>query len=221
MASPSKGASRKRAARGRASRGQRGSLKPKTTILILVQGEVTEKEYFKRLGDVREWKKSVSVTVAVCAEAPDIMTSQAVDQYNGYDLTFVVTDVDEFTRSQFETARSIARKEEHREKLKIVVTFPKFELWLCAHFTSVRSNCDDAWVTKKEAQLNILRSARGANQQHRRKHVPRDFPYEQVNVATKNVNETDYGSWNEQGSTSIPRMIEEIDLLNQGRPTQR
>jgi len=214
MASSSKGARRKRSARVYGQRGKKASLRTKTTVLILVQGEVTEKEYFKKLVDIRGWKASVSVTVAVCAEAPDIMAKQAEKRYNDYDRTFVVTDVDDFTPSQFETARSISRRAKNRERLKIVVTCPKFDLWLCAHHVQVKSNCDRAWVTKKEAELNILRPPRGANQQHRRKHIPENFPFEFTDIAIKNVNLAEYGYWSVQGSTSIPKMIEEIDALN-------
>ena len=214
MASSSKGASRKRSARVRGQRSKRGSLRTKTTILILVQGKVTEKEYFKKLVDIRGWKTSVSVTVTPCPEAPDIMVRRAEKLYSGYDLTFVVTDVDDFTQPQFEAARTIAARVKNYKKLKIVVTYPKFDLWLCAHYVPVKTNCDNAWVSKKEAELNILKPPRGANQQHRRKHVPEDFPFEDVDTATKNINLEDYGFWSSQGSTSIPRMISEIDALN-------
>lgn len=214
MASSSKGASRKRLARVRGQRGKKGSRKTKVTILILVQGEVTEKEYFKRLAEVRNWKTSVSVTVYANPQSPDIMVKQAVKQYGDYDLTFVVTDVDKFSPTQFETARSLANRPGNRDKLKIVVTFPKFELWLIAHYEQVKSNCDDAWVTKREQKLEILKPPPGGSKRHRRKHVPKNFPFKDVDRATNNVNLGDYGYWNEQGSTSIPRMIEEIDKLN-------
>lgn len=214
MVSPSKGASRKRAERGRGKRGEKGSLTAKTTILILVQGEVTEKEYFKKLVDVRGWKNSVSITVQSCPEPPNIMVSKAEKHYSGYDLTFVVTDVDEFTPAQFNTARTIANRVKNRKKMRIVVTFPKFDLWLIAHHEPVKSNCDDAWVTKREQKLAILKPPPGGSKRNRRKHVPKNFPFEDVDLATNNVNLGDYGYWDEQGSTSIPRMIEEIDKLN-------
>jgi len=183
-----------------------------------VQGEKTESQYFDGLKQERDWNKKVSVTVLALPESPDKMAKSGERFLEDYDYVFIVTDFDQFTENQFDRARRTAGKKKNKKsnqpRLFIVISYPKFDLWLCAHFKDMRSGCDDRKVTEVEKKLGILQSAPQSANKQSRKHMPDDFPYGDVDKASRNVNIPSYGYWDEQGSTNIPSMIKMIDSLN-------
>ena len=192
----------------------KNTLDVKSTVLILVQGKVTEKEYFDRLVQIRGWNSGVAVSVAVQSKAPDQMAKRAVEMRRDYDWVFVVTDVDEWTTDQFRKAKSLSEKRSAGNQVKIVITNPKFDRWLCAHFRPMKSGCDDARVTQVEKELRILVDGKGKKYAQRRKHISSDFPFGAFDEATQRVNEVGFGSTDPRGSTSVPKMVRLIDNLN-------
>lgn len=214
MGSSSRGARRKREREGRNERGKKNVTPVKKTILIMIQGQVTENEYFSRLIHSRGWNEGVAITITVESEAPDIMVGKAEQLNTEYDYVYVVTDVDDYTNAQFSNAFGKTQRKSNRNSLRLVVSNPKFELWLCAHYTLMKQGCDASYVTRKEEELRILESSRNSKQNHRRKHLASDFPIDDVDVAISNTNAVAFGIWNFIGATSIPSMIEEIDKLN-------
>lgn len=218
MVSKSRGATRKRRARTAIKRGKRGALPAKIPILILTQGEQTECQYFNRLIGSRDWNKGVAITVMPCVKSPDKMALTGQSHLEDYEYVFSVTDVDEFTEQQFGKARGIAAKRSNtkngKPRLFNVVSYPKFEIWLCAHFRDMRTGCDDKKVTEVEKELSILQPAPHTRSSQHRKHMPDDFPYAAIGEAVKRVIVSEFGYWDPQGSTSIPTMIDMIDELN-------
>ena len=214
VGSNSRGARRKRKARVGSKRRGKKTRDLKSTVLILVQGEITEKEYFDTLVRQRGWSSGVAVTVKVQSEAPDQMARRAVKWRRDYDWVFVVTDVDEWTPQQFSKAQSLSERSNAGNQIKLVITNPKFDLWLCAHYRTMKAGCDDARVTQVEKELRILVNRRGRKDSQRRKHIPTDFPHGDFDEASQRVNEVEFGRINDQGSTSVPKMVRLIDGLN-------
>lgn len=201
---------------GSQRRSRPGQRIPKKSVLLLVEGAVTEKQYFEKLKELRNWSKKIAVVVQPLREGPEYMAERGENYLNaeGYDKVIVVFDKDEVPPEKIKSAVARSKKPKNRDRLFICISAPKFELWLCAHYQTMKQACDDRKVTEVEERLQILGAPRSAKQNHRRKHMSPDFPYGDFEIASKNTNVEEFGKWNSQGSTSIPKVIELLDNLN-------
>lgn len=202
--------------RGPRQRRGRGKRVQKQAVLLLVEGAVTEKQYFEKLKEVRGWANNISLTVQACGKTPLLMAKQAEQSLTNdeYDYAFLVFDKDELTEKQIQDAVSRTRLKNYAGKMHVCVSAPKFEIWLCAHHQMMKQGCDDRKVTNVERKLDILQPPPKGKHTQRRKHMPSDFPYQDHEIAAKNTNVTEFGKWDSQGSTSIPKVIELLDTLN-------
>lgn len=196
---------------GRGNRRPKGARKPKTVVTLLVQGKVTEPEYFDRMKQLRDWGKKAAIKMDRYPKDPKTMAERAermVAQEDS-DVVFIVFDWDDSPQSQVVEAVRITNKRANREKLYAAISYPKFDLWLCAHRRTMKQGCDSSKVTQIEKQLQIL-EPKGAQL---RKHMPADFEYHDYKKAELNTNSVGFGEWDEQGSTAIPSLIRYLDSL--------
>ncbi|WP_297186545.1 RloB family protein [uncultured Corynebacterium sp.] len=202
----------------RSQRKQQGRRSGKSTVGLLVEGEVTEREYFRGLTKHRGWNNQIALTIDPVNKEIDQMAKMAVEQVcdQTYDYAFVVVDWDETTTEQFERAKRYVLSKKSRQKVKLVITSPLFELWLCAHYVRMVEGCDKRKVLEKEKELEILETQRSAKQNHRRKHVPENFPYANTDIARKNVRTVNFNTHTGDGKSSMPKLIDFLDALNRG-----
>lgn len=204
----------------RGPQGRRGKRQrqQKTVVQLLVEGEVTERQYFEKLKDMRRWSQSISLTVLPFDKGKPLsqMVRKAEDSLaeEGVDQVFLILDKDELTDAQLAEAARRANLKKNQGRLHVCISAPKFEIWLCAHFQPMKLACDDKKVTEVEEKLKILRDSSRGRARSKRKHMPLDFPYSELETAMKNSNVAELGNWNNQGSTSIPKVIEILDSLN-------
>jgi hypothetical protein len=121
----------KRVSRGRVAREtdlsrHSGTRQSRDTVLIVTNGECTERQYFEALR--REPWLSVALRVIVRREAPQalIVTAAALRDIGSYDHMWVVCDVDEYDVSQ-------AVIEAPARGVGLALSQPCFEVWLILH----------------------------------------------------------------------------------------
>lgn len=96
---------------GRNRRRRADSRKEKPSVLLVVQGAVTEKEYFQKL---KQTYRIQNLTIRTEPHSPERLVDK-VQQYvhqekEPFTYVFFVVDLDETSKSQFEQAFSHARK---------------------------------------------------------------------------------------------------------------
>ena len=199
-------------------RGKRNTRNEKSSVCLLVEGEVTEVGYFVGLREVRNWSNKIALDVEPFKGAIHQMAKEALDRIKDhrYEYVFVVSDWDDTKTEQFEKAKGYASKRDARQRLKLVITSPQFELWLCAHFVRMIEGCDQKKVLEKEASLHILEASGNAKRKKSRKRVPDSFPFAKVDFARKNVRVVDFNTHTGDGETSVPKLIDFLDALNRG-----
>lgn len=212
------GRSNRPGARQPQGRRGRNTRQQKLAVLLLVEGEVTEKQYFEKLKALRGWNQNISLKVATFD--PGKALGQMVERAerhladDGFDKVFLIFDKDQLTDTQLKSAVARTELNKNSDRLFICISAPKFEIWLCAHYQTMRLACDDQRVTDVEKQLNILKPPSKGKPRSKRKHMPLDFPYEKLEIAIKNSTVSQLGQWNSQGSTSIPKVIDALDTWN-------
>lgn len=195
----------------RHERGKRGSRKLKTVVTLIVQGKVTEQQYFTQMKALRNWERRISVKIDPYPKSPNIMTDRAtqlIDQQDS-DIVILVFDWDNSPQSEVEYAIRAGKKRQYSKKIYVAISYPKFDLWLCAHRQVMKQGCDASKVTEIEKKLAIL-EPKGSQL---RKHMPASFEYENFREAAKNTNSVGFGEWDLQGSTAIPAVIDLLDNL--------
>lgn len=171
---------------------------------------------------LRGWNQNISLKLESFGKGKPLgqMVKRA-EQYladDGFDKIFLIFDRDELTDTQLKNAVARTAIKNNYDRLFICISAPKFEIWLCAHYQTMRLACDDQKVTEVEENLGILKPPSAGKARSKRKHMPVDFPYDNLDTAIKNSNVTPLGQWNSQGSTSIPKVIDALDDWNS--PTQ-
>ncbi len=141
----------------------------KRRFLLVVGGEVTEPCYFKglerELGDVVLDVRSFSEDPAKLAEHAKQLqrtekgshSSRHELDFDTYECVFVVTDVDQFTPTQLQTASTICRE----EKMELIISNPCFEVWLIDHLQVCPTSCCDPLNSgRKASELGIVYGSR-------------------------------------------------------------
>lgn len=136
---------KKRQKRTKISR-QNKNLKPKKAILIVCEGEKTEKNYFTRL---KEFLNLTNIHIKSGKHsAPKQIVKTAQENSSVYDAIYCVFDKDK--HADFDKAlQDIKRHNERKEnecKLYEIVSAPCFEFWILLHFSYTNKdfkNCDE------------------------------------------------------------------------------
>jgi len=124
---------------GRGRPGTRSTSKP---ILLFVQGECTEKDYFELLKDRL---KLSSLTIKVESQSPENLidrTKTTISRSKDAppSAIYYVVDVDNTSDEQFRQAFKAAKKATNRKtEYHFVVSHESFEAWLLAHFEDIRN----------------------------------------------------------------------------------
>ncbi|WP_278720298.1 RloB family protein [Corynebacterium matruchotii] len=206
MAKRSKGKNIKSHGRGRP--GMRSTSEP---ILLFVQGECTEKDYFKLL---RSRLKLQSLTIITESQSPENLVEQTKTTISREDdapfsAIYYVVDVDETSDEQFRQAFKAAKDATNRKtEYHFVVSHESFEAWLLAHFEDIRNK-------------NIPRKTMGEKLQGRKmlngpseKNVSDNFPVEDYEQAVGRVTHCAFDEVNrETTSTAMPHLITELIKL--------
>lgn len=194
--------------RRRRGSGTRSTSKP---ILLFVQGECTEKDYFELLKDRL---KLSSLTIKVESQSPENLidrTKTTISRSKDAppSAIYYVVDVDNTSDEQFRQAFKAAKKATNRKtEYHFVVSHESFEAWLLAHFEDIRNK-------------NIPRTTMGKNLQGRKmlngsnnKNVSDDFPVEDYEQAVGRVTHCAFDEVNrETTSTAMPHLITELIKL--------
>ncbi len=206
MAKRSKGKNIK--SRRRRGSGTRSTSKP---ILLFVQGECTEKDYFELL---KRRLRLQSLTIRVESQSPENLidrTKTTISRSKDAppSAIYYVVDVDNTSDEQFRQAFKAAKKATNRKtEYHFVVSHESFEAWLLAHFEDIRNK-------------NIPRTTMGKNLQGRKmlngsnnKNVSDDFPVEDYEQAVGRVTHCAFDEVNrETTSTAMPHLITELIKL--------
>ena len=124
---------------GRGRPGTRSTSKP---ILLFVQGECTEKDYFNLL---KRRLRLSSLTIKVESQSPENLidrtkTTISRDKDAPFSAIYYVVDVDETSDEQFRQAFKAAKNATDRKtEYHFVVSHESFEAWLLAHFEDIRN----------------------------------------------------------------------------------
>ena len=195
------------------SRRRRGSGTRPTSgpILLFVQGECTEKDYFELL---KSRLKLQSLTIRTKSKSPENLIKQTKTTISREDdapfsAIYYVVDVDETSDEQFRQAFKAAKDATNRKtEYHFVVSHESFEAWLLAHFEDIRNK-------------NIPRKTMGEKLQGRKmlngpseKNVSDNFPVEDYEQAVGRVTHCAFDEVNrETTSTAMPHLITELIKL--------
>ena len=194
--------------RRRKGRGTRSTSEP---ILLFVQGECTEKDYFELL---KSRLRLQSLTIRDESKSPENLIKQTKTTINRekdapFSAIYYVVDVDDTSDEQFRQAFKAAKDATNRKtEYHFVVSHESFEAWLLAHFEDIRNK-------------NIPRKTMGEKLQDRKmlngpskKNVSDDFPVEDYKQAMGRVTHCAFDEVNrETTSTAMPHLITELIKL--------
>ena len=180
-------------------------------ILLFVQGECTEKDYFKLL---KRRLRLQSLTIITESQSPENLVEQTKTTISREDdapfsAIYYVVDVDDTSDEQFRQAFKAAKDATNRKtKYHFVVSHESFEAWLLAHFEDIRNK-------------NIPRKTMGEKLQGRKmlngsneKNVSDNFPVEDYEQAVGRVTHCAFDEVNrETTSTAMPHLITELIKL--------
>ena len=111
-------------------------------ILLFVQGECTEKDYFALL---KRRLRLSSLTIKTESQSPENLIKQTKttisrDKNAPFSAIYYVVDVDETSDKQFNQAFKAAKDATNRKtEYHFVVSHECFEAWLLAHFEDIRN----------------------------------------------------------------------------------
>lgn len=183
-------------------------------VLVLTNGQRTEREYFERLKKFMA-NEGVSLTVKFNnRDANGLLEVIRRGDYSNYSSVWIVVDHDGTDRSDFLTA--CAQKKRGMPPVFGVVSRPCFEVWLVAHYERVKK-----YGSQRDVQRHYLSISRLSD--NCRKCIPDDFPFGSTGVAVEQcllVGERQ-PDLNEQGpspSTGMPHLVRELGLVKQPIP---
>lgn len=153
-----------------------GKRKPNKTVLLVTNGQITEKSYLNEIKR-RANPKGVRVTVLFENGDPLSVLKKLTSPYgdtSAYDEIWIVVDEDSIDRTSFVAkCRSQATK---RQKWFAIVSRPCFEVWLIAHYEQVRN-----YSTPADAQNHFASLVPKGTP---KKVIPSDFPYDSFAAAS-------------------------------------
>lgn len=123
----------------------------KRSVLVVVGGVVTEREYFKILRQ----EIDASLKIKACGKDPAGLVEKAADYARDevasgadpFSAVLVVTDVDDFSASQLREAERLCQSKRNKG-FRLVVSNPCFEVWLIDHVEP----CPDTVYSSRSAQ---------------------------------------------------------------------
>lgn len=172
-------------------------------ILLFVQGECTEKDYFELL---KRRLRLQSLTIRVESQSPENLidrtkTTISRDKDAPFSAIYYVVDVDETSDEQFRQAFKAAKKATNRKtEYHFVVSHESFEAWLLAHFEDIRNK-------------NISRTTMGKNYRVEKCSMAPTIKTFQITSQWKIMNRL----WDESRIMPLMRLTEK--LLAQRCPT--
>ena len=182
------------------------------TALLVTNGRVTENDYLQQLCQ-RTDRSRISVKVKVIDGDPLTVIKELKgprSDLSDYKEVWIVVDHDGRDRHDFLAA--CRRLSSRQTVIHGVVSVPCFEVWLNAHYASVKNYRNQA-----DAQAHYLELT-GLSKKHA-KTLPDDFPWDRVSQAvirchlpTNSLPECDT-----QGtcpSTTMPHLLRSLGLLN-------
>ena len=177
-------------------------------ILLFVQGECTEKDYFKLL---RSRLRLPSLTIRVESQSPENLidrtkTTISRDKDAPFSAIYYVVDVDDTSDEQFRQAFKAAKKAPDRKtEYHFVVSHESFEAWLLAYFEDIRNkNIPRKTMGGTLSELGMLNG----------KKVSDNFPVEDYEQAVERVTHCAFDEVNrETTSTAMPHLITELIKL--------
>ena len=190
-------------------RGRPGTHSTSEPILLFVQGECTEKDYFKLL---KRRLRLQSLTIRTESQSPENLIKQTkttISRENDapFSAIYYVVDVDDTSVGQFHQAFKAAKDATNccETEYHFVVSHESFEAWLLAHFEDIRNK-------------NIPRKTMGKKLQGREmlngKRVSNNFPVEDYKQAVGRVTHCAFDEVNrETTSTAMPHLITELIKL--------
>ena len=178
-------------------------------ILLFVQGECTEKDYFKLL---KRCLRLQSLTIITESQSPENLIKQTkttISRDKNAPFSAIYYVVDETSDKQFNQAFKAAKDATNcKTEYHFVVSHESFEAWLLAHFEDIRNK-------------NIPRTTMGKNLQGRKmlngpseKKVSDNFTVEDYEQAAGRVTHCAFDEVNrETTSTAMPHLITELIKL--------
>ena len=192
----------------RKGRGTRSTSEP---ILLFVQGECTEKDYFELL---KSRLRLQSLTIRDESKSPETLINQTKTTISRekdapFSAIYYVVDVDETSDEQFRQAFKAAKDATNRKtKYHFVVSHESFEAWLLAHFEDIRNKNIPRKTMGKRLQGRKMLN--GSNE----KNVSDNFPVEDYEQAVGRVTHCAFDEVNrETTSTAMPHLITELIKL--------
>lgn len=191
---------------------QRRTRKTRPKLLLIVEGSAnkSEQSYFELLArELRSAKAVVDVKVIPGKGEPSKLLKRCLTEKdrNGdrYDYYCLVVDVDEHA------SLPNVLKQAERNGINVVVTNPKFELWLLLHVTDVNTQLSTSQIDKLMSELNLTAGKRG-------KELARKFPVRNYQEACQRG----YNLWKNLApgkigpnpSTAIPWLVTAIKRGN-------
>ena len=194
--------------RRRKGRGTRSTSEP---ILLFVQGECTEKDYFELL---KSRLRLQSLTIRDESKSPENLIKQTKTTINRekdapFSAIYYVVDVDDTSDEQFRQAFKAAKDATNRKtEYHFVVSHESFEAWLLAHFKDIRNkNYSRKTMGDTLSELGMLNGPS-------KKNVSDDFPVEDYEQAVGRVTHCAFDEVNrETTSTAMPHLITELIKL--------
>ena len=193
-------------------RRRRAQRSERRTALLVTNGRVTENDYLQQLCQ-RTDRSRISVKVKVIDGDPLTVIKELKgprSDLSDYKEVWIVVDHDGRDRHDFLAA--CRRLSSRQTVVHGVVSVPCFEVWLNAHYASVKNYRNQA-----DAQAHYLELT-GLSKKHA-KTLPDDFPWDRVSQAvirchlpTNSLPECDT-----QGtcpSTTMPHLLRSLGLLD-------
>ena len=193
-------------------RRRRAQLSERRTILLVTNGRVTENDYLQQLRQ-RTDRSRISVKVKVIDGDPlTVIKELSGPRANLDDYREVWIVIDHDGRDRHDFLAACRRLSSRQTVVHGVVSVPCFEVWLNAHYASVKNYRNQA-----DAQAHYLELT-GLSKKHA-KTLPDDFPWDRgvqaaarCHLPTDSLPETDT-----QGpcpSTTMPHLLCSLGLLS-------
>ena len=182
----------------------KASRQPKVAVMLVVQGKVTEVQYFERLR--KQWEIP-NLRILPSSESPERMIDSTFvktdrDSSARYSEVFLVVDVDDTIDKQFEQAFRAARLASRgKTRYTFVVSNESFETWLLGHVQDIRRrNMGRKEIQQVLKKQHLLEGAKG-------KSLSDKFPISKVDDAIGQVDLCDYNDVGKVCSTAVPHLV--------------
>ncbi|WP_172119218.1 RloB family protein [Actinomyces faecalis] len=179
------------------------------TILLVTNGQVTEKTYLDDLKQRVDRKRFSLTTRFIPGEPQTVLEELDRSDISAFAEVWIIIDHDGVDRSSIITrCRQLCTK---RTTVTPVISVPCFEVWLNAHYAPVRHYTD-----QKDAQRHYL-TLTGLSAQDAKK-LAGSFPWENAAIAAQQCHLPDAelpqkGSQGSSPSTTMPHLLHSLGLL--------